>query len=139
MKKSRFLIFVLLFSTGAGLLAQTVEKTFVKSFNLQGAQEVLLQLKGDIAVQTWDQPIARVQMTVRLEKGSESLIRSLAQAGRYNLAGKLEAGNFAIAAPGLAREIQVNGNALPESISYVVFMPDGVRTVVDDSTAAAAF
>jgi hypothetical protein len=41
--------------------------------------------------------------------------------------------------PGLAREVKVNGQSIGEMISYVVFVPENVHVVVEDSSAAAAF
>lgn len=139
MKGSRTTLIALLLVTTAGLFAQTVEKTFVRSFNLEGAQEAVLQFEGAVEVKTWSQSIARIQMTVGLEKGSDSMLRSLAQAGRYNLKGQLENDQFLISVPGLNREVSVNGQTLVENISYVVFVPDNIRVNIENSTSAAGF
>lgn len=139
MKSSRLLLVGFLLLTAVGLFAQNVEKTFVRSFNLQGAHEMALQLNGAVEVQTWSQSTARVQMTVGLERGSESMLRSLAQAGRYNLKGQMADGQYQVNVPGLAREVKVNGQSIGEMISYVVFVPENVHVVIEDTTAAAAF
>lgn len=140
MKRSPYLLVGVLMLAAAGLFAQTVEKTFVKAFNLQGAQDVTLQFNGAVDVQTWSQPIARIQMTVQVERGTDTMLRSLTQAGRYNLLGKLlEDGTFAISTPGLARAMHVNGQTLVEGVSYVVFVPENVRVTVDNTTSAASF
>lgn len=139
MKRSRTILVALLFVTTAGLFAQTVEKTFVRSFNLMGAQEAVLQFEGPVEVKTWSQSITRVQMTVGIERGSESMLRSLAQAGRYNLKGQLESDQYLISIPGLEREVLINGQALEENISYVVFVPEKVRVNIENSTSAAGF
>jgi hypothetical protein len=139
MKSSRLLLVGFLLMTAVGLFAQNVEKTFVRSFNLQGAQELALEFTGAVEVQTWSQTTTRVQMTVGLERGSETMLRSLAQAGRYNLKGQLTDGQYQINVPGLEREVKVNGQSIGEMISYVVFVPENVHVVIDDSTAASAF
>ncbi|WP_367388740.1 hypothetical protein [Lewinella sp. LCG006] len=139
MKGSRTTLVALLLVTAAGLFAQTVEKTFVRSFNLQGAQETVLQFEGAVEVQTWNQSIARIQMTVGLERGSDTMLRSLAQAGRYNLKGQLENDQYLISVPGLSREVSVNGQTLAENITYVVFVPENVRVNIENSTSAAGF
>ena len=90
-------------------------------------------------MQTWDQPSARVQMTVGLDNNSESMLRSLAQAGRYNLRGQLAEGTYTISVPGLGREVLVNGQSLNETVSYVVFVPEPVRVIIDGTTSAANF
>ena len=137
MKGSRTLLAVLFLLAGAGLFAQTIEKTFVRSFNLMGAQETVLRVDAPVEVKTWAQSIARVQMTVGLTSGSESMLRSLAQAGRYNLKGQLEEAQYTISVPGLEREVLVNGKALTEEITYVVFVPENVRVSVENSTTAS--
>lgn len=140
MKKFPLLLVGFFMLATVGLFAQTVEKTFVKAFNLLGAQEVTFYFNDAVDVQTWSQPIARVQMTVQLERGSDAMLRSLTQAGRYNLLGKLqEDGTFAVSTPGLAREMQVNGQTLVEGVSYVVFVPENVRVKIDNTTSAASF
>jgi len=139
MKGSRTIFVAVFLMIWAGLFAQTIEKTFVRSFNLSGAQEAVLQLDAPVEVKTWSQSIARVQMTVGLQNGSESMLRSLAQAGRYNLKGTLENDQFVISIPGLEREVRVNGNTLAEDITYVVFVPDNVRVNIENSTTAAGF
>jgi hypothetical protein len=139
MKGSRTILVALLLVTAAGLFAQTVEKTFVRSFNLQGAQEAVLQFDGPVEVKTWNQSIARIQMTVGLERGSDSMLRSLAQAGRYNLKGQLENDQYLISVPGLNREVSVNGQTLAENITYVVFVPEDIRVNIENSTSAAGF
>ncbi len=137
MKGSRSILAVLFFLAGAGLFAQTIEKTFVRSFNLMGAQEAVLRVDAPVEVKTWTQSVARVQMTDGLNSGSESMHRSLAQAGRYNLKGQLEDAQYTISVPGLEREVRVNGKALNEDITYVVFVPENVRVNIENSTTAS--
>lgn len=122
-----------------GLFAQTVEKTLVRSFNLQNSQEVALQLDAPVEVQTWDQKIMRIQMNVRLERGSESMLRSLVQAGRYNIKGELIEGQYVVNVPGLAREVLVNSSALPESISYIISVPEGVHIDLQAGSSVSVF
>ena len=133
------MLLLVLWGSTAGLLGQSIEKTFIRSFNLQGASDVTLQLQGPVEVQTWSEDILRVQMTVQLHHGSEAMLRSLAQAGRYNLHGYLEQGRFLIEAPGLAREVLINGQPLTEQIAFTVFAPENVQITVEDGTSAAAF
>ena len=139
MKRSRTLLVGLVLLATAGLFAQTVEKTFVRSFNITGAQDIKLQLEGAVDIQTWDQPSARVQMTVGLDSNSESMLRSLAQAGRYNLRGQLADGAYTINVPGLSRAVLVNCQSLNETVSYVVYVPDNVRVIIDNTASAANF
>jgi hypothetical protein len=128
-----------LWGSTAGLMGQSVEKTFVRSFNLQGISDVTLHLQGPVEVKTWSEDILRVQMNVQLYRGSEAMLRSLVQAGRYNLRGNAMDGVFNVQAPGLAREVRFNGQLLVEQISFTVFAPEQVQISIEDGTAAAAF
>jgi hypothetical protein len=137
MKSTRTLLLTLatlLF--GAGLFAQSAEKVLVRSFNPQGAKLIALDLAGPVAVNKWSQNTVRIQMTVSLERGTDSMLRSLLQAGRYNLKGQLDQGDFLISVPGLAREVLVNGVPLAEYVSYEVFVPE--QTEVDILSTASA-
>ena len=81
---------VLLVFVSSMTYGQQVEKTLVKSFNLEGNQQVALQMDGPIEVRTWNNNFLRVQMQVTLREGSEALLKSLVQAGRYNLRHEIE-------------------------------------------------
>ena len=110
------------------LSAQNVaEKTLVKSFNLKGSQVVMLDLDGDIDVQEWDNDIMRVQITIAIPNGNNAMLKSLIRAGRYNLQSKNnEEDAFMVYAPGLDREIKLNGNPLKEKLTYQIFAPSSV-------------
>lgn len=124
----------LVFSAGLG--AQSVEKTLVKSFNLQAANAVTLELEGPVDVQVWSNSTMRIQMTIGLEQGSESMLRSLIQAGRYNLHNQGQSESFLVNMPGMNREVLINGSPLRERLSYQVFVPEGVQ--VDIVSPASA-
>jgi len=64
---------------------QPVEKTLVKSFNLQGNDVIDLALEGDIQINEWNSNVIRVEMLITLQNGNEMLLKSLIKAGRYNL------------------------------------------------------
>lgn len=139
MKRPQIIFVSLLLLATSGLFAQSVEKTLVRSFNLQGAQEVALEVDASVEVKTWSQKIMRIQINVGLEHGSESMLRSLVQAGRYNLKGEMLDGLYTVTVPGLAREVRVNGSILPENLSYVIFVPENVHVDILSSSSAQAF
>lgn len=122
-----------------GLFAQSVEKTFVRSFNIQGAHEVFFAIEAPVEVETWSQNTIRIQMNVSLDRGTESMFRSLVQAGRYNLKGKLEADQYVVTAPGIEREIRLNGQPLVENYSFTIFVPQGVHIDLLDRATTALF
>ncbi|MCF8443108.1 MAG: hypothetical protein K9H23_22420 [Saprospiraceae bacterium] len=121
-----FLLLPLLL-TVAPIQAQHAEKTLVKSFNLNGQNAVFLDLDGDVKVITWNEPQMRIQMTITLQNGSETMLKSLVTSGRYNLNPSEENGAYSIIAPGLDRQIKLgNGQLLGEQISYEVYAPKEV-------------
>ncbi len=121
-----FLLLPLLL-TVAPSKAQHAEKTLVKSFNLSGLSAIFLDLAGDVKITTWKEPQMRIQMTITLQNGSETMLKSLVTAGRYNLNTKDENGVNSIVAPGLERQIKLgNGQLLGEQISFEVFAPENI-------------
>jgi hypothetical protein len=117
---------------------QQAEKTFVKSFNLKGAQVVLLDLDGKIEVKEWsNNNLMRVQINVGLENGTEAMLKSLVQAGRYNLNSNDETGEYKVFAPGLARQVKFRGQELLENISYTVFAPENVTIRLNEEASTA--
>lgn len=122
---TQFLVPLLLVSTT--LLGQQAEKTLVKAFNLQGQQAVMIDVDAPIEVVEWNQQQMRVVMTVSLENGSTTLLKSLVSSGRYNLNSESLDYNFRIFAPGLDRQVKLmNGGELKEKISFEVFAPRNV-------------
>ena len=115
---------------------QQVEKTLVKSFNLQGSQIVALQMTGPIEVRTWNNNFLRVQMQVSLKEGSEALLKSLVQAGRYNLRYEMDGEAYTVLAPQLGLEVKVGGKPLQDVVSYLVYAPENVIVKVPESKNA---
>jgi hypothetical protein len=113
--------------TVTSIQAQHAEKTLVKSFNLNGQTAVFLDLDGSVNVVNWTEPQMRIQMNITLQNGSETMLKSLVTAGRYNLNTKTEDGKLSIVAPGLDRQMKLgNGQVLGEEITYQVFAPKDV-------------
>ncbi|RMG85812.1 MAG: hypothetical protein D6714_05290 [Bacteroidetes bacterium] len=134
---SLMLLIPLLLSTAITTLHGQSEKTLVKSFNLNGNQFVLLDLEGNVDVKTWKGDLMRIQITVALENGTEAMLKSLVQAGRYNLKGDDATGEFVVTAPGLQRKVTVRGKELVENISYTVFAPENVTVRLNDSASTS--
>jgi hypothetical protein len=125
-KQPSFLLFALLL-TVLPAMAQQSEKTLVKSFNLSGQSSVMLDLPGKVEVTMWNEPQMRIQMTITLQNGSETMLKSLVTAGRYNLDAKEINGIFSIIAPGLERQIKLgSGQLLGEQITFTVWAPKDV-------------
>jgi predicted sugar kinase len=133
-----FLLFPLLLYV-APMFGQQAEKTLVKSFNLNGQTAVLLDVDGTVSVTTWNEPQMRIQVTITLQNGSETMLKSLVTAGRYNLDSKELNGIYSIVAPGLERQIKLgSGQQLGETVSYTVLVPKGVTITTRPVAAAQA-
>ncbi len=141
MMRSYFLTTTLLLCASGLLISQTVvEKTLVKSFNLNGNTTVDLQFAGNVEVEEWNNDIMRVQMTITAENMSETTLKSLIKAGRYNIKSKEEKDAYKVYVPGIDREIRIKGVPLSDKVSYVVSVPTGtfVRLADEASTELEA-
>lgn len=102
------------------------EKVLIKSFNLQGNDVVSINLGEPIEIQTWSKTTVRVQMDIALENGSKTILKSLVQAGKYNLKYTIEDGIYVIYGPDVRKQIEVGGKPLIEKVSFTVFVPENV-------------
>ncbi len=102
------------------------EKTLVKSFNLQGMQSVILDLDGEVEIREWNNSIMRVQLSIKIENGNDSMLKSFVTSGRYNLYSKLTNDELVIFAPGTKKEMKLGTSTLNETISYIVYAPENV-------------
>jgi hypothetical protein len=118
------LLFPLLLLTSIAI--GQAERTFVKSFNLQGRQTVILNLGDNIQVNQWDSDLMRVQMTVSTPTISDAMLKSIAESGRYMLKNDMTAQAFIVTVPAAQRSIKINGNDLKETFTYTVYVPKNV-------------
>ncbi len=134
LKTSMILLATLLLNTA--MIGQSTDRTLVKSFNLKGQETIVLDLKGNVEVKEWKGEIMRVQMNIAIANGSNSMLKSLITAGRYNLKSKVEDEGMTIFAPGMQRDIKIKGSALQEKITYTVFAPDDVTIKLTDDVSS---
>ncbi|TAK33563.1 MAG: hypothetical protein EPO28_17150 [Saprospiraceae bacterium] len=112
------------------IFAQHGEKTFVKAFNLEGNLTVFIDLDGEVEVKTWPEEQMRLLMNVHLENGSDVMLKSLMQAGRYSLQSEELTKGFTVFAPQLEKEVRMrNGQSLVEMISYTLYVPTNVQVL----------
>lgn len=121
--KSYILATLLLF-VGSLTFAQQAEKTLVKTFNLHGNNVVKLDVNGPVEVRTWKNPTMRVQMTISLENGSNALLKSLVQSGRYNLRSTQGEEGLVVNAPAFKREVKLGETLIQENLSFVIYAPE---------------
>lgn len=110
----------------SGIATGQAERTFVKSFNLQGKQIVVLDIGDNVQVTTWDNAIMRVQMTVSLPNSSDSTLKALAEIGRYGLSNDAHPETMNLTASMLRNPLKINGNEVREVVSFTVFVPKNI-------------
>jgi len=124
------IVFLLLAVLPAGIFAQPGEKTFVKAINQKGNQTVYFDIEGKLDVKTWPQQQLRLLMNVHLENGTSIMLKSLVQAGRYDIQSGELGQRFTIFAPQLDKEVRMrNGQNLVETLSFTLFVPVGVHVI----------
>ena len=77
----------------------------------------------------------RIQMTVSIEKSTNSMLKSLAQTGRYNLYSKMEESDFKVFAPGMKKDFKISGQEFEEKVSYIVYTPKNVTVKMADESS----
>lgn len=105
------------------------ERTFVKSFNLQSKQTIMLNLGENMQIVPWDSDLLRIQMTVTLETTNEATLKAFAETGRYTLKSEIKDESFVVFAPFLQNVIKINGSAVKERINYLIYVPKGVTVL----------
>ena len=120
------------------IAAQGTEKTLVKSFNPGDCSALVVSVDAPVIHEVWERDMVRAQMTIRLENGSEAVLKSLIIAGRYRL--ELEEGEeqCLLVAPELGRPILIGSKPLAETLSIVIFAPETVPVQIRPREAAAA-
>lgn len=121
---------VLLLFASSFVFGQQAEKTLVKSFNVGAYETVAIQMDAPVEVQTWNNSLLRIQIHISLESGSDALLKSLVQAGRYNLRHRIEDGKYEIFAPDMDMLVKIGGKPLKDKVSFKVFAPEGVTVVL---------
>lgn len=114
------------------VVAQNVEKTLVKSFNLKGAEAIYLNVEGDVDVVQWDNKYLRVQMTIELKNSNNQILKSLISARRYNLEANYTDAGVSIAVPGLEKNVMIKGVKLNEYISYTIMAPRNTTVTIEN-------
>ncbi len=127
---------IFLLCTAFFVNGQQAERILVKSFNLEGNQVVLLDLPGNVEVQPWNSDILRIQMTISLETGSDAMLKSLIQAGRYNLKSHVDDNTFNVTNSEMDKQIIFRGKELAEQLTYVVYAPENVLVKLKDNSTS---
>ncbi len=121
----------------SGIATGQAERTFVKSFNLQGKQTIVLDIGENVQVTTWDSEIMRVQMTVSLPNSSDATLKALAEIGRYGLTNNASTETLNFSTSTLRNPLKINGNSVRETIAFTIFVPKNI-TVLKSSDVKIA-
>jgi len=135
---TRHLTLVLLLATPLLATAQSAEKTFSKSFNTESKSQVALELPGAVNLKVWNNAYIRIEITVGLASGNTALLNELANVGRYNLVSKPTDDMLVITAPNLQKQVRMKGEVLREELSYVVYVPEGIKIKLTEIEALTA-
>lgn len=127
----------LLLTLSLAASAQMASKTFTKSFNNENRGTIILDLPGAIDIKVWDNPTIRFEIGVEMPTGRNAMLNELANIGRYNLVSKTEEDALTITAPNLQKTLKVKGEELPESVTFVVFVPKNMKIELPNATASA--
>ncbi|MFN7117625.1 MAG: hypothetical protein ACK4TA_12560 [Saprospiraceae bacterium] len=133
----RYTFSILLLGIASIAIAQSAEKTLVKSFPVE-TQAVSLNLVGATEVKIWENDLLRVQMTVTLYNGNEAILKSLISAGRYNLVANVENGQTVITLPAMEREVQIGGKALRDDVTFVIYAPKNVSVKLPTANSTSS-
>jgi hypothetical protein len=115
--KLRTLLLAILLSAPMLIAAQAVEKTMLKSFNLDSKSLVRLELPGAVDVKVWEKSTIQIQITVSLPSGNVAMLNELANVGRYNLSAKSEGDHLKVISDNLNKIIKIKGQDLKENIT----------------------
>lgn len=135
---ARFNSFLILLTLTLPLAAQSVEKTFSKSFNTESKGTITLDLPGAIDLKIWDNPSIRIGITVSIPSGNTAMLGELANVGRYNLVSKTEGDVLTIMAPNMQKQIRIKGEELRETLTFVIFVPKDLKIVMPNAENYAA-
>ena len=99
-----------------------VSKTLVKTFPLNGAKAVTIDIKNaQVDIKTSDEEVMRVQTNVSLKKVNETVFDQLSQAGRYNLS--LSGDEKPVLTAAERATTKISGAELDEEVKYIVTVP----------------
>ena len=122
----RFAILIA-FAFAANVAHAQMQKSLIKTFNLNGATVVMLDLKGEVLIKPADNNALRLQTDIDLKNGNISLFQAFLSKKRYDVQTNTENGTFTLTAPD-RENVKIGGADLQETVTYTVFVPDNVTT-----------
>lgn len=108
------------------------QKTFVKSFSLQGSHAVVIQLDGEVQIENWSTENVRVQATVEIDVTNDNALKALIAAGRYRVEGAHDGGALTLTSKSREKNVVLRGHELKETLTYKVFVPNNVNVEIEN-------
>ncbi len=106
--------------------AQSSEKILVSTINMNQQTTLIFDPGGPVEVRKWNDSFVQVQATIFIENSNDAVLKSLVQAGRYQLKTKIMADGLVVVAPSLSKQVSVGGVTLKERMSYLVYVPENI-------------
>jgi hypothetical protein len=119
----RTFLFLLMIAVSVSGMAQNGEQIFSKSFHADGKNHLQLYLPGPVDLKVWNEASIRVEIGVTLPGGSPSLVKELANAGRYNMVSTTQNDLLRIDAPNAQKQIRLKGQPAQETYRFIVYLP----------------
>jgi len=113
--------------------AQT-EKTLVKSVALTASTSAMVNLPGEVNLNTWENDFIRVTTYLKVDNMNESIVKQLVMVGRYTLSSDLDESNgtLIITIPNITNEVTVKGVLLVEQFSFEINAPEGYQVIIEN-------
>ena len=109
--------------TGSAFAQDQSGKNFQKSFDPQGSENIIFKLPHHgIEARPHDGSTLVVELVVEANV-PERIMEGLIKAGRYQLEGGKDGGNFVIDAPGLSKAVTISGKPLEEKVTIAMKTP----------------
>jgi hypothetical protein len=125
MKNLTHALFILLLAVQCAS-GQSSEKILVSTINMNQQNTLIFDLEGPVEVRKWSDSFVQVQAAIFIENSNDAVLKSLVQAGRYQLKNRITADGLVVEAPSLGKQVSVGGVTLKERMSYLVYVPENI-------------
>ncbi len=125
MKNLRHTIVILMLAVQLAS-AQSSEKTLVSTINLNQQNALIFNPEGPVEVRKWSDSFVQVQATISIENSNDAVLKSLVQAGRYQLKTSVSPNGLLVESSSLGKQVSVGGVVLKEKIGYLIYVPENI-------------
>ncbi len=119
--------------TGYGQASRSV----VQAFNTAGAEQVILDLPGEVELLVAPGDLIQIETEVRLMNAGDPILKALIHAMRYSMVSEKDNGNLLIRQANKLAPVTVRGLEIQESYRFKVYLPSTVQVAIADPSAPA--